>query len=496
MKAAKSHQDVLVTPIQRALVKFGSNIRIARLKRNITAAQMAEMMGIHRSTYSRVEAGDPSVALGVYAGALSILGFDPSFASLADPFDDREGLSLDLQRLPKRASASARRSAGRSRSARPSVTPDVLRIGVMGSMSGPAGVWGRINHRCAAVAAELYNEQDGFKIDGQKMPIEIIPWDDRLSPSIAAEGARSLIEDHGVRYIIGPNVEQTLIKALPIAERHGAMLFAYSFTRSLYSAPHRNAVLAQIAGYQAVPEVLRYLISTYGAKSISLIAPSTPEGLRQRQVNSQIATNLGLQVLSRSATYGIGSEYLEQALSPVVAEAPDILSLSNVAPDDAMRMIRFAREGGFRGIITTESAQDVEGLIDKLGEHANGLVLLGGASVPETRSDHMNKFVSRYEQKFGVWNDEAGTKAYALEFILGTLAAAGKPALRDTTAFKATMPTFTMPDPLRSDGRHLAYFGDRDFRHKRQVGIPLVVNTVVEGRLRTVFCRSPEEILN
>lgn len=489
----RSLPTTLSSSLQRSLAHLGMNIRIARLKRGITAAEMAALNGIHRTTYARVEAGDPMVALGIYATVLEVLGFDTPLGELASPFADREGQLLDLQRVPKRARKSRPSLPNPARISR---RPErAVRIGILAVMSGPAGIWGEINRRCAEVTADMYNDAGGIDIGGERFKVEITCVDDRLTPAGAAEGARLLVEQEGIRYIIGPNVEQTMAAALPIAERAGAMLFPYSFTRSLYRPPHDNAVLAQVAGYQAAPFVYRHLMKAEGAQTIALIAPGTPEGLRQRQETAQIASSVGLRVLSRSATYGVGSDHLEEALAPAVAVRPDVLALSNVAPSDAARLIRRARDLGFKGFITTESAQDVEDLLGNLGSDADGLVMVGGASLPETRSPRMLDFMRRYVERFGTWNDEAGTKAYALEFVLGTLMVAGKRAVDDISHFKAAIPSFAIENPLATGRSSMAYFGAREFSHKRQVGIPLVVNTIRGGRLQTLFTRSAEEIL-
>jgi hypothetical protein len=82
-----------------------------------------------------------------------------------------------------------------------------------------------------------------------------------------------------------------------------------------------------------------------------------------------------------------------------------------------------------------------------------------------------------------------------LEFILGTLQVAGKAALDDIGAFKAAIPNFVIDNPLVQTRASLAYVGAGDFQHKRQIGIPLVVNTLRKGRLETLFARQPEEFL-
>lgn len=97
-----SMHDVLPASIRRSLTKLGADIAIARRKRKLTVEMMAERMGVSPGTYLRVEKGNPSVALGVYAMALFALGLGGVFGDLVDPKNDDQGLLLDEQRLPRR----------------------------------------------------------------------------------------------------------------------------------------------------------------------------------------------------------------------------------------------------------------------------------------------------------------------------------------------------------------------------------------------------------
>src|SRR5262245_19643314 len=95
-------RDVLPPNLRRSLTKFGADLAIARRKRSLTVAMMAERLGVAKSTWFRVEKGDPTVAMGVYAMALFVLGFGTALGDLVDPRHDDQGLLLDAQRLPKR----------------------------------------------------------------------------------------------------------------------------------------------------------------------------------------------------------------------------------------------------------------------------------------------------------------------------------------------------------------------------------------------------------
>jgi transcriptional regulator with XRE-family HTH domain len=92
----------LPIPVQRALRTLGADIRDARRRRRIPTALLAERAGLSRTTLGRVEKGDPGTSAGAYATVLFVLGLIDRLASLADAGEDRVGLALEEERLPKR----------------------------------------------------------------------------------------------------------------------------------------------------------------------------------------------------------------------------------------------------------------------------------------------------------------------------------------------------------------------------------------------------------
>jgi transcriptional regulator with XRE-family HTH domain len=67
---------------------------------------VAERAFVSRKTLGRVEHGDPSVSIGIYATILFVLGLVERLGSLADVTTDDLGLSLED--LPKRIRNKAR----------------------------------------------------------------------------------------------------------------------------------------------------------------------------------------------------------------------------------------------------------------------------------------------------------------------------------------------------------------------------------------------------
>lgn len=92
----------LPIPAKRALRKLGQDIRDARRRRRIPMALLAERARISRTTLTKVEKGDESVALGIYAATLYVLGLVEGLGKLADPAVDEIGRSIEERSLPER----------------------------------------------------------------------------------------------------------------------------------------------------------------------------------------------------------------------------------------------------------------------------------------------------------------------------------------------------------------------------------------------------------
>ena len=100
----KNKGVTLLPRLCKILEEVGENIKLARLRRNLTMEQDAERAGIARSTLWQVEKGQPSVSFGVYAQVLFVLGLEKDILKLAG--DDILGRKLqDAELLLGRSSS-------------------------------------------------------------------------------------------------------------------------------------------------------------------------------------------------------------------------------------------------------------------------------------------------------------------------------------------------------------------------------------------------------
>jgi transcriptional regulator with XRE-family HTH domain len=92
----------LPLPVDRALKKLGADLSLARRRRNLTQAMMAERLGTSIITVRRMEGGHPGTALQYLARALQVFGELEKISDLLDSAQDTVGLILMNEQVPMR----------------------------------------------------------------------------------------------------------------------------------------------------------------------------------------------------------------------------------------------------------------------------------------------------------------------------------------------------------------------------------------------------------
>ena len=95
-------KTVLMPGTVQILSQMGEQIKLARLRRSLSAELVAERAGISRATLSSIEHGKPSVSIGAYAAVLHALNdMDSDLLKIAK--DDELGRKLqDIKLMTKK----------------------------------------------------------------------------------------------------------------------------------------------------------------------------------------------------------------------------------------------------------------------------------------------------------------------------------------------------------------------------------------------------------
>ena len=98
----------IVPATENILKTMGEQIKLARLRRDLSAELVAERAGISRASLWKVESVNPAVAIGIYAAVLHALGnMDRDLALVAK--DDEMGRQMQDLNLMTRKRASRRK---------------------------------------------------------------------------------------------------------------------------------------------------------------------------------------------------------------------------------------------------------------------------------------------------------------------------------------------------------------------------------------------------
>jgi transcriptional regulator with XRE-family HTH domain len=99
-----SNKSPVILPKAKAiLVEFGENLKLARLRRQLSAEQVSERAGISRSTLYYIEKGYEGVSIGHYLNVLRVYGLEKDLLSVAQ--DDTLGRKLQDAKLTVRERA-------------------------------------------------------------------------------------------------------------------------------------------------------------------------------------------------------------------------------------------------------------------------------------------------------------------------------------------------------------------------------------------------------
>ncbi len=93
----------LLPSARKVLVELGENLRLARLRRNLSTQMLAERAGISRSTLNAIESGSSSVSMGAWVQTLFVVGLEKDLLAVAR--DDEFGRTLQDASLPIRMRA-------------------------------------------------------------------------------------------------------------------------------------------------------------------------------------------------------------------------------------------------------------------------------------------------------------------------------------------------------------------------------------------------------
>jgi len=259
--------------------------------------------------------------------------------------------------------ASAAMTSGSARAADPGITDTTIKIGMMGSLTGPAALWGWPTINGARMIYDKINDEGG--INGRK--IELVIEDDQCQAPLALAAAKKLISRDEVFMLHGGSCTGAVLPVRDVALKEKIPMMVLVATG--------DEIVAQPNGY-----IYRaFLPGSYDGKIIADFLATAPNVKKVIAVgNTDAIANVRYPVLEASLKDN-KLEYL--GLEPIEVEATDataqVLKVKSQNPDAIVLVARpeasavFLKDAAKLGLdvpVVGATVVDLQDLLDRIGD--------------------------------------------------------------------------------------------------------------------------------
>ncbi len=193
-----------------------------------------------------------------------------------------------------------------------------IKIGVVASVTGPAGFVGKPEKMAILACAEMINQEGG--LFGRK--IEIYLEDDQTNPTTATVATTKLIRDKKVAAIIGGSTTEACQGMIPICEREQVA----QLPMAPLTVPQKKWVfLVPLDDYYLAEKMVAFTVKTLGAKRLAILNESGPYG--KKGANG---------IKAHAPKYGASIIISEQCEATDTDMTPQMTRIKSTKPDALM----------------------------------------------------------------------------------------------------------------------------------------------------------------
>lgn len=314
------------------------------------------------------------------------------------------------------------------------VTDTSIKIGFVGSMTGPAAIWGTGNMAGATLAFEELNAAGG--INGRK--IEFITVDDESSAPKGIAGFNRLVQSDKVFAVFGPSASAVGVPMKTTMASSGVPVLIPSFSSPLMTEPMVPNIFraGPINDRMQGRGLANYVVNEKLTK-IAILRQSDEYGATGAASVAGRLKELNLTPVATEVFNAADTDFTSQVLRVRAANPEAIIVYGYPAPSAIIT--RQLREVGIKAEIIGSSAtsnQNYPELVGKIGAGTKFVSTL--EHLPESDNPATKKFREAFQKRFP------------------ELARQGRPALGDVLGYGGAL---TMIEAIRRTGKDLTREG-------------------------------------
>jgi branched-chain amino acid transport system substrate-binding protein len=277
------------------------------------------------------------------------------------------------------------------------VTDKEIKIGILGSLTGPAAIFGTGNLAGATIAFEEVNAAGG--VNGRKL--ESISLDDESSPPKAIAAYKRLVDQEKVFAIFGPAASAVGQALVPTLNASTTPTFVSIFSTPAVTEPpipmlFRTGVMNDRQQGSAIAD---YVVDSLGAKKIAIVSQSDEYGKRGGEAVLARLADRKIALVS-SEVFNISDTDFTAQISRTIQAAPDVLIVYGY-PNPSAIITRQAKQLGLKAKIMGANSAGSRKYPEIVGEAAAGTQnILALKVLPEGDDPAAVKFRAGFETRF------------------------------------------------------------------------------------------------
>ena len=240
-----------------------------------------------------------------------------------------------------------------------------VRIGFLAPLSGPVQSWGLPGLCGCRIWTDWINAAGGMLIDGRRHKVELVEYDCGYDPVRAATGARVLVQDHGVAFLLMLGGDTFL----PVQD--------YLRDRKILTTTLLPSDLSPDTPYLIAPSEIHPL---YNVTAVDWLAQVRPDLIRVALCSQTDAVGLPSLATYRAAfaaakvqvvkevQYSQDAVAAEAIVAAMLAEAPDILGWCTSYEPMVHALTEAAHQAGFRGQIISCTADNYPRMVARTSQ--------------------------------------------------------------------------------------------------------------------------------
>ena len=276
-------------------------------------------------------------------------------------------------------------------------TKDIIKVGILGSLTGPAAIWGTGNRAGAILAFEEANAAGG--VNGRKL--EWIVEDDETSPPKAIAAFKKLTEQDGVFAVFGPAASAISAAMVPVMQQSGVPIFisvpstpavTEPMMKNIFRAGPLNDRMQGIA-------IADYVIHKLQRRKIAIVRQSDEYGKRGAESILDRMKQENLKPVAYEE-FGAGDTDFTSQLLKIRGTEPDVLIVYGY-PSPSAIITRQARQLGIAAKILGSNATSSRKYPQIVGQAAAGVEnVITVAVLPESNDPTALAFSKRFAERF------------------------------------------------------------------------------------------------